>query len=60
MQAEQRAVAAAACALRLPVDSPPELVEACGRDEEGNLLAAEICRAAADAAIAERTSSHDQ
>lgn len=50
-QAEQRLIAAQAAALRLPPDSPPELVEAAATDEKGELLAAGDLRRAQEAVI---------
>lgn len=42
-------IAAAAIQARLPWDSPPELVELAGLDDEGSPVAFEDCRRAFDA-----------
>ncbi len=52
-QAEQRLIAAQAAALRLPPDSPPELVEAAAMNDKGELIAAEDLKRAHDAIIAQ-------
>jgi len=46
MQAEVRLLAAQAAALRLPPDSPPELIEAAAYNDKGELLAADDLRRA--------------
>lgn len=53
MQAEERLVAAQAAALRLPVDSPPELVEACAYCEGGELVASKDFKGAQDSVVAQ-------
>ena len=52
MQAEARLVASQAAALRLPWDSPPELVEACASTEKGALVASQDFKTAQDAVLA--------
>lgn len=52
MQAEVRLVASQAAALRLPLDSPPELVEACASTEKGELVASQDFKTAQDAVLA--------
>lgn len=51
-QAEVRLIAAQAAALRLPPDSPPELVEACAYAEKGELSAVDDYKRASDTVIA--------
>jgi len=53
MQAEVRLVAAQAAALRLPVDSPPELIEACSYMDGGDLVASKDYKSAQDSVIAQ-------